>query len=117
MKIAVSRFNKTIEFGSAKSVENNNAGDYDTKFFPEYTLHYALYQRTQLQQYQLLGTEFDDTITIAVRRNPQIIKGTKAHFTSDADDIIYTVISNSMDSTGLPVGYDLIMLKKVAKVG
>lgn len=117
MKIAVSRFNKTIEFGTLERVANDNLGDYDTRFVAKHTLHYALYQRTQVQQYQLLGLDLADTITIAIRRNSLIVKDMKAHFTSDPESVVYTVVSNSMDSTGLPVGYDLIMLKKVLKKG
>ena len=117
MKIATNRLNKKIEFGNYVSVPNDATGDYDSDFVSEFTVHCAQYQRTQTQQYQLLGTEFEDTITVAVRSNQKISKKVKAHFVGDDEDLIYSIRSISQDASGLPIGYDLVMLKQYQKSG
>ncbi|WP_420864888.1 phage head closure protein [Furfurilactobacillus siliginis] len=113
VKIAVNRFNKTVEFGAIDSVPNDATGDYDEKFKAVYTVHCALYNRSFMQNYQLLGTELQDTIVLAIRSDSRINRKLIARFNSHD----YKIIDVSKDSTEMPVAYDLVTLKLIEKEG
>ncbi|MGV0167606.1 phage head closure protein [Furfurilactobacillus sp. WILCCON 0119] len=112
MKITVSRLNKTVSFGHTERVENDGSGDYDIVVVPDFKVHCALYNRTFAQDYQLMGTELEDTIVLAVRSDQRINKSLKASF--DGND--YDLPDVSKDASGMPVGYDLVTLKLRKKV-
>jgi SPP1 family predicted phage head-tail adaptor len=113
VKIAVNRFNQKISFGTIKTVENNNTGDYDESFVPTISLHCALYNRSITQSYQILGTSLEDTIVVAIRSTNELSKQLLASY----GDVVYQIIDVSKDSTGKPVAYDLLTLKKYVKKG
>lgn len=115
MKLAVNRLNHKIEFGTVKSIPNENTGDYDTEFVPSLTVHCAMYQRSQTQQYALVGTRLDNTIVVAIRSRDTITDQLKARFVGETG--VYSIADISKDASGLPVGYDLVTLKKTEKVG
>lgn len=114
MQIAVHRFRKIINFGHVKSVENDNTGDYDETFVSDFSLHFAFYQRSQTQNYQLLNTDLENTIVIAVRSRNGVDKTFQAQFKND--DRVFSIADISQDATDLPVGYDLVTLKFSKKV-
>jgi SPP1 family predicted phage head-tail adaptor len=109
-QVAVNRFNHKIYFGTVKSVANDYSGGYDQQFVTQLTLRYATYQRTQTQQYALLGTELEDTTVIVVRRGMVTDKSLTAVFPGSTSQ--YDIVTISRDAAGLPVGYDLITLKQ-----
>ena len=113
MKITLNRFNHKISFGTIKTVENNNTGDYDESFVPTTTLHCALYNRSIAQSYQILGTSLEDTIVVVIRSANKVNKQLLASY----DDTVYQIVDVSKDSTGNPVAYDLLTLKKYVKKG
>ena len=111
MEIALNRFNHKISFGTIKTVENDNTGDYDELFTPTFTLHCALYNRTIAQSYQILGTSLEDTIVVAVRSTNKMNKQLLASY----GDVVYQIVDITKDSTGNLVAYDLLTLKKYVK--
>lgn len=113
VKITLNRFNHKISFGTIKTVENNNTGDYDESFVPTTTLHCALYNRSIAQSYQILGTSLEDTIVVVIRSTNKVNKQLLASY----DDTVYQIVDVSKDSTGNPVAYDLLTLKKYVKKG
>lgn len=113
VKIAIDRFNHKISFGTIKTVENDNTGDYDESFVPTITLHCALYNRTITQNYQILGTSMEDTIIVAIRSTNKVSKQLLASY----GDVVYQIVDISKDSTGKSIAYDLLTLKKYVKKG
>ena len=114
MQMAIHRLNHKISFGTIKSTENDMTGDYDTEFVPEMMVHCAMYQRSVEQRYNLLGTNLEGTIVVAIRSR-KLSKKIKAQFANDDD--LYSIVDISNDASGLPVGYDLITLELTKKVG
>lgn len=113
MKMAIHRLNHKISFGTVKSTENNMTGDYDTEFAPDVTVHCAMYQRTETQKVQIIGTDLADTIVVVIRSR-KLNKKLKAQLSND--ETVYAITDISQDASGLPVGYDLITLKDEKKV-
>ena len=109
VQIAVQRLRKVVNFGTVDSVENDNTGDYDTKFVAQFSKHYADYQRTQTQSYQVSGTDLANTIIIAIRSTDKVDKALKAQFKNSED--VYDIVDISKGTTGKPVDYDLVTLK------
>ena len=77
------------------------------------SLHCALYNRSITQSYQILGTSLEDTIVVAIRSTNELSKQLLASY----GDVVYQIIDVSKDSTGKPVAYDLLTLKKYVKKG
>lgn len=91
-------------------VENIQVGGVNRdKFVSDYTLHYKEQKRTLSQQYQLVGSRLDDTITIITRHDSRNSKATKAHLGSTD----YDVLDCSPDDSGDYIRYDYFTLKKV----
>jgi SPP1 family predicted phage head-tail adaptor len=113
--MAVNRLNHKIEFGTVQSVPNEQTGDYDSEFIPTLTVHCALYQRSQTQQYALVGTRLDYSIVVAIRSRSEVTDQLKARFVGKT--VVYSIADVSQDASGQPVAYDLVTLKKMEKVG
>lgn len=113
MKMAMHRLNHRISFGTVKSVENDMTGDYDTEFVPDVRVHCAMYQRTETQKVQIVGTDLADTIIVVIRSR-KLNKKLKAQLSND--ETVYAITDISQDASGLPIGYDLITLKDEKKV-
>lgn len=113
MKIATHRLNHRISFGTVKSTENDMTGDYDAEFVPDVTVHCAMYQRTETQKVQIIGTDLADTIIVVIRSR-KLNKKLKAQLSND--ETVYAITDISQDASGLPIGYDLITLKDEKKV-
>lgn len=54
MQIAVQRLRKVVNFGAVDSVENDNTGDYDTKFLAQFSKHYADYREHKRKVIKLM---------------------------------------------------------------
>lgn len=115
MKIPVSRLNHLIEFGVPDTVDTDTLEGSKEGFVPKQTLHFAYYQRSQTQQYQLLSTKLEGTIVVAVRSQYHVDDQLFAKI--KGDDTTYKIVAISRDESHSPLGYDLITLKDVKKVG
>lgn len=115
MKIAPHRLNHLIEFGTTKTVSSHTLEGSKETFVPQLKLHFAYYQRTQALQYQLVGMHLQDTIEIAVRKNKHVNDKQLARIVGQ--DTIYKIINYSRDLTGDPIGFDLITLRDIKKIG
>lgn len=113
VEIALNRFNHKISFGTIKTVENDNTGDYDELFVPNITLRCALYNRTIAQSYQILGTSLEDTTVVAIRSTDKVSKQLLASY----GGVTYQIVDIVKDSTGNLIAYDLLTLKKYVKKG
>lgn len=115
MRLAISRLNHRISFGSTQTVATDTLEGSMETFVPKKTIHFAYYQRTQSQQYQLLGTELEGTVVIAVRSQERIDEALLAKITGD--DTVYRIVAISRDESHNGPRYDLITLKSTQKVG
>lgn len=103
-----SDFNRKVDFGTVKSIQNPNNGAVKKQFIKEFTLWYAPKTRTLSQQYQLQGTELDNTRLIVVRHNTAL-EGIK---TAQVDGVIYDVVQYSPDESNAIITYDFVTLKR-----
>lgn len=105
-----SDFSHTAELGSSQS-HKTGAGINITSFVPAYKLHYKQQKRTLTQQYTLIGTRLDNSITIIVRhdeRNPRQLQ-------ARLDGIVYNIADVSPDDSNNYIKYDYLTLIKVTK--
>ncbi|MCT2875863.1 head-tail adaptor protein [Limosilactobacillus fermentum] len=110
MKIPLYRFNKIIEFGKPKTVPSRTIEGSRVEFQVTKTVHGALYQRTQTQQYQLVGTDLEKTIVVAVRAENNVDDSLLARFKGETQ--LYRVANVSKDESNDFPHYDLVTLAK-----
>lgn len=115
MRLAISRLNKIIELGKMQTISTRTIQGSKAKFVPSRTLHCAIYQRTQNQQYQLLGTKLEGTIVIAVRSQYQVDDVMRVRF--KGEKTIYKIAAISRDQSHNLPRYDLLTLQMISKVG
>lgn len=116
MRMPISRLNHLIDFGATETVDTDTLEGSEEKFVTKQTLHFAYYQRSQTQQYQLLGTNLENTIVIAVRSQCHVDDTQLARIKGD-ENTTYKVMSISRGEAHSPINYDLITLKDIKKVG
>lgn len=117
MRMPISRLNHLIDFGVTETVDTDTLEGSEEKFVPKQTLHFAYYQRSQTQQYQLLGTELENTVVIAVRSQYHVDDTQLARIKGDVKQTTYKVMTISRGEAHSPINYDLITLKDIAKIG
>ena len=105
-----SDFSRTIELGSPKS-HTTGAGLNITSFVPAYSLHFKQQKRTLTQQYTLIGTRLDNSITIIVRHYERNTRQLQARL----DGIVYNIADVSPDDSNSYIKYDYLTLTKVTK--
>lgn len=115
MKLPISRLNHIIELGTVSTVPSRTLGGSRQKFMPTQTLHCAIYQRSQSQQYALVGTALADTTVVAVRSQHHVDKQLKVRFKGDST--IYDILTISRDESHTTTRYDLLTLKDTKKAG
>lgn len=115
MRLPISRLNHLIEFGVTETVATDTLEGSKEAFAPKQKLHCAFYQRSLTQQYQLLGTELNGTIIVAVRSQYHVKDDQLAKI--DGDPTIYKIVTISRDDSHSPIRYDLITLQDIQKVG
>lgn len=116
MKLAISRLNHLIDFGVTEQVDTGTIDGTTAQFVSKQRLHCAFYQRSQSQQYSLLGTKLEDTIVVAVRSQYHVDKSMLAQIDGDVD-VTYRIVAISRDDSHSLQRYDLITLKDVTKGG
>lgn len=114
MRLAISRLNHLIDFGVPEQVETDTIDGSTSKFVSKQQLHCAFYQRSQSQQYSLLGTKLEDTIVVAIRSQYHVDKTMQAQIDGN-DDVTYRIIAISRDDSHSLQRYDLITLKDITK--
>lgn len=103
-------FSRTVEFGSPKS-HKTGAGVNVTNFVPDYSLHFKQQKRTLTQQYTLVGTRLDNSITIIVRHDTRNANQKQARL----DGVVYDISDISPDDSNDAIRYDYLTLTKVTK--
>lgn len=111
-KFLPSLFNKKIQVGTIKSVENDNTGDYDETFVPKMTLSAYPQKRSINQTYKLLNTDFEDSIVLIVRHNSALNNQLKVIYNGDQ----YDIINISSDDSLNYMAYDYLTVKFSKKV-
>lgn len=105
----VSRLKRRVAFGTVKTVENDNIGDYDTEFVPEFTVWCGDYTQTMMQQYTLLGEDIKAVKSIAIRHNDKVNDSIQAQL----DGVVYNVTAVNSDSD--INAFDVVTLQKNSK--
>lgn len=108
MNYKPSDFNKTVKFGTIKSVMNEINGNTITSFVPVLSLKYAPRTRTMTQQYTILGTKLEDTIMIVIRHNKAVQEQLIVML---PDGKYYDIIGVSPDDSNNIITYDIVTLK------
>jgi SPP1 family predicted phage head-tail adaptor len=112
-KFMPSLFNKKIQAGTVKSVLNRDTGDYDETFVSLFSLWAYPQKRSLTQQYNLVGTDLEDTVVLIVRHNDQLSKSLEVLYDGDYYNILDISIDNSLNY----MSYDYLTIKLSSKVG
>lgn len=103
-------FSRKVDLGSPKS-HKTGAGLNISSFVPSYTLHYKQQKRTLTQQYTLVGTRLDNSITIITRHDAR----NAAQHQARLDGIVYDIADVSPDDSNDAIRYDYLTLVKITK--
>lgn len=105
-----SDFSRKVDLGSPQS-HKTGAGINITSFVPAYSLHYKQQKRTLTQQYTLVGTRLDNSITIITRHDDRNAAQQQARL----GGIVYDIADVSPDDSNDAVRYDYLTLTKTTK--
>lgn len=105
-----SDFSKTVELGGPQS-HRTKAGLNVSTFVPAYSLHFKQQKRTLTQQYSLIGTRIDNSITIITRHDDRNASQQQARI----GGIVYNVADVSPDDSNNAIRYDYLTLVKITK--
>ena len=109
-KFKVADFSRKVDLGSPKS-HKTGAGINITSFVPNYSLHFKQQNRTLTQQYTLVGTRLDNSITVIVRHD---VRNASQH-QARIDGIVYDISDISPDDSNDAIRYDYLTLVKTTK--
>ena len=101
-------FNQKAQFGKVKTVKNDFTGATSKEFVKKLELWFASKTRTLSQQYQLQGTQLENSRTIIIRHNANVEKLTIVKI----GDTQYEIDSYSPDETSNIIRYDYLTLKR-----
>jgi SPP1 family predicted phage head-tail adaptor len=107
-----SELNKRITFGTVQSIELPSGVNKPT-FVPQFSVWCKKWVRSLSQTYSLIGTEYQDTVTVVIRHNPAVNDSLQATL----DGVTYNLLNVNPDESANPIGYDTVTLKKVGKNG
>ena len=105
-----SDFSKTVELGNPVS-HRTGAGLNISVFVPAYILHYKQQKRTLSQEYTLIGTRLDNSITIIVRHDDRNVNQQQARI----GGTVYNISDVSPDDSNNAIRYDYLTLLKITK--
>ena len=107
------RYREKVILGDPNGKVETRPGRYVSKFVPKITLHCAPYRLSERYIESLQGTNFQNTIVLAVRHHPEIdYESYQALYKGKYYNVSYV----TADESNL-VTYDLISLKLVEKNG
>ena len=109
-KFKVADFSQTVELGSPQS-HKTGAGVNVNNFVPAYSLHFKQQKRTLTQQYTLVGTRLDNSITIITRHDARNASQKQARL----NGVVYDISDISPDDSNDAIRYDYLTLTKVTK--
>lgn len=107
-KINLADFNHKLSLGKIESVKNPNTGATARKFKSVLTLWFASKNRTLTQQYQLQGTDLENTRTVVIKHN----KLSEGMTLALIDGVQYNIVNYSPDETNNVIRYDYLTLEK-----
>jgi SPP1 family predicted phage head-tail adaptor len=105
-----SDFSRTVELGNPQS-HRTGAGLNISTFVPAYSLHFKTQKRTLTQQYTLVGTRLDNSITIITRHDGRNAVQQQARI----GGIVYDISDVSPDDSNNAIRYDYLTLVKITK--
>lgn len=105
-----SDFSRIVEIGSPQS-HRTGAGLNISSFVSAYSLHFKQQKRTLTQQYTLVGTRLDNSITIITRHDVRNASQQQARI----DGIVYDISDISPDDSNDAIRYDYLTLVKTTK--
>ena len=107
------RYREKVVLGNPNGKVQTRPGRYISKFVPKVTLHAAPYRLSERYITSIQGTDFQNTIVLAVRHHPDInYESYQALYRGK----YYSVSYVTPDESDL-VSYDLISLKLIEKNG
>lgn len=109
-KFKAADFSRIVELGVPQS-HKTGAGLNISSFTPAYTLHFKQQKRTLTQQYTLVGTRLDNSITIITRHDARNAAQQQARI----DGIVYDIADVSPDDSNDAIRYDYLTLVKITK--
>ncbi len=107
------RFKQKLVLGDPNGTVQTRPGRYISKFVPKITLHCAPYRLSERYITSIQGTDFQNTIVLAIRHHPDI---NYESFQAFYKGRYYSVSYVTSDESNL-VTYDLISLKLIEKNG
>ncbi|CAM2773046.1 phage head closure protein [Fructilactobacillus fructivorans] len=106
-KLLYSSFNKKITVGVPKTVTNENNGNTYESFESKFQLWACPYRRSMPTRYNLLGTEWQDTITLIVKHDERITGNLLIKY----GDTLYKLVDYSPDEGNGFMNYDYLTLE------
>lgn len=109
-KLAPASFNRKLQIGTTKTVQNPINGTSKQAFVVTASLWCAPYTRSIANSYQLTAEQLDEVVVI-IRHNSTVKKGIKCQYQGS----LYSVVNDSMDDSNGYLTYDYLTLKQVNK--
>lgn len=107
-KLTPNDFNHKAQLGNVKSVKNKYTGASSKEFTGVLEVRFAAKTRTLNQQYQIQGTNLENSRTIIIRHNASV----ESLKLAVIDDVQYDVVNYSPDETSNIIRYDYLTLKR-----
>lgn len=107
------RYREKVVLGNPNGKVQTRPGRYVSKFVPKITLHCASYRLSERYITSIQGTDFQNTIVLAIRHHPDINYESYQAFYKGR---YYSVSYVTLDESNL-VTYDLISLRLLEKNG
>ena len=107
------RYKQKLVLGDPNGKVQTRPGRYISKFVPKITLHCAPYRLSERYITSIQGTDFQNTIVLAIKHHPDI---NYESFQAFYKGRYYSVSYVTSDESNL-VTYDLISLKLIEKNG
>lgn len=102
------RMRATLKVLGTVNKENPITGVNRTVETELFTLHYAPVKRTLNQQYSLLGTKLDNTISVRIRSNSKVTEVNKIKI----NDVIYSIVQIDRGVAQRYIRYDFLTLRR-----
>ncbi|MBU7530558.1 phage head closure protein [Lactiplantibacillus pentosus] len=109
-KLTPASFNRKLQIGTTKTVQNPINGTSKQTFISQFSLYCAPYTRSIAYSYQLTAEQLEQVVVI-IRHNPKVYEGIKCQYQGN----LYSVVNDSMDDSNSYLTYDYLTLKLVTK--
>lgn len=110
VKYSPHQFKNICEFGVYKS-KTNAFGTSISQYVKSFSLHCYVAKRTANVKYQLIGTKYEDSITLVIRHNEKVEKNLVVNFKGQE----YKIIDIVADESDNYQKYDFITVSLVEK--